>query len=118
VVYILNVDLQNVESQNIELQNVDLQNVDKTKRRHYKTSTVTKGRHYKTLAWSKLKFCTEAEGKIREKYDKNTAHSMLNQRVKHNASVVDPKLSITDTGSDFSMSSGSGSNFQKVMDPV
>jgi hypothetical protein len=55
-VHIQNVDLQNVESQNVELQNVDLQNVDKTKRRNYKTSTVTKGRHYKTSTWSKLKF--------------------------------------------------------------
>jgi hypothetical protein len=95
-VHIQNDDLQNVESQNVDLQNVDLRNVDKTKRLHYKTSTVTKGRHHKTSTWSKLKFWTETEGKIREKYDKNTAHSMVNQRVKHNASVVDPKLSITD----------------------
>jgi hypothetical protein len=95
LVHIQNVDLQNVESQNVELQNVD-----KTKRRHYKTSTVTKGRHYKTSTWSKLKFCTETEGKIHEKYDKNTAHSMVNQRVKHNASVVDMKLSITDPDPD------------------
>jgi hypothetical protein len=38
--HIQNVDLQNVESQNVELQNDDLQNVDKTKRWHYKTSTL------------------------------------------------------------------------------
>jgi hypothetical protein len=82
------VQIQNIESQNVELQNVALENVDKTKRRHYKTSTVTKRRHYKTLTWYKLKFCTETEGKILKKYDKNTALSLVNQRVKLNACVV------------------------------
>jgi hypothetical protein len=51
-VHIQNVGLQNVGLQNVGSQNVDSQNVDKTKRRHFKTSTVTKRRHNKTSTWS------------------------------------------------------------------